>query len=114
MSFETTRAELAAQLSTVAGVTGYAKRPKILKPGDAYPLLGTATRSEYGLAFEATWRVIVILGNDEAASLDKAEALLPELAAAIEPVAYVDGATPFAVPTQGGELFALEITARSE
>ena len=113
MSFETTRAELAAQLSTVDGVTGYAKRPKILKPGDAYPLLGSiGDRS--GNMFQATWRLIVVLGNDEAKALDKAEALFPELADAIDPVAYVDGAEPFAVPTQGGELFALEITARSE
>ena len=113
MSFETTRAELAAQLTTVDGVTGYAKRPKIIKPGDAWPLFGSANRGP-GLAFEATWRIIVVLGNDEAAAIDKAEALLPELAEAIEPVAYVDGAQPFAVPTQGGDLFALEITARSE
>ncbi|HEY9522837.1 MAG TPA: hypothetical protein VIR33_06335 [Thermopolyspora sp.] len=113
MSFGTTRAELAAQLSTVAGVTGYAKRPTILKPGDAYPLLG-GIGDRSGSAFQVTWRVIVILGKDEAAAIDKAEALLPELFEAIDPVAYVDGATPFAVPTQGGELFALEITTRSE
>lgn len=113
MTFATTRAELAAQLSTVEGVTGYAKRPKITKPGDAWPLLGSFGNRSGG-AFEVTWRVIVILGNDESSAIDKAEALLPELAEAIDPVAYVDGGTPFAVPTQGGELFALEITARSE
>ena len=113
MTFAATRAELAAQLSTVAGVTGYAKRPTILKPGDAWPLFGGMNRGP-GLAFEVTWRVLVVLGKDEAAAIDKAEALLPELAEAIEPVAYVDGAQPFAVPTQGGDLFALEITARSE
>jgi hypothetical protein len=113
MSFETTRAELAAQLSTVEGVTGYAKRPSVLMPGDAYPLLGSANRGP-GLAFEATWRVIVILSPDEGIALEKAETLLDALAEAIDPVAYVDAVTPFAVPTQGGELFALEITARSE
>ena len=113
MSFEATREELAAQLSTVEGVKGYAKRPTILTPGDAWPLLGSiGDRS--GAAFQVTWRVIVILGKDEAAAIDKAEALLPELFEAIDPVAYVDGGQPFAVPTQGGELFALEITARSE
>lgn len=113
MTFATTRAELAAQLSTVDGVTGYAKRPKIIKPGDGWPLLGSiGDRS--GSAWQATWRVIVILGNEEAAAIDKAEVLLPELLEALDPVAYVDGAAPFAVPTQGGDLFALEITARSE
>ena len=113
MSFESTRAELAAQLSTVEGVKGYAKRPKIIKPGDAWPLFGSFGNRSGG-AFQVTWRVIVILGNDEAAAIDKAEALLPELAEALDSVAYVDGGEPFAVPTQGGELFALEITARSE
>jgi hypothetical protein len=113
MTFATTRAELAAQLSTVEGVTGYDKRPTILRPGDAYPLLGSVG-DRSGMAFQVTWRVIVVLGNDEAAAIDKTEALLPELFEAIEPVAYVDGAQPFAVPTQGGELICLEITARSE
>lgn len=113
MSFAVTRADLTAQLSTVEGVTGYAKRPKVIKPGDAWPLLGSVGNRS-ALAFQATWRVIVALGNDEATAIDKAEALLPELVEAIDPVAYVDGAVPFAVPTQAGELFALEITARSE
>ena len=113
MTFATTRAELAAQLTTVDGVTGYAKRPKILKPGDAWPLLGSVG-DRSGSAFMVTWRVIVVLGNDEAAAIDLAEALIPELFSAIDPVAYVDGCAPFAIPTQGGELFALEIMTRSE
>jgi hypothetical protein len=113
MSFAVTRAELADQLSEVDGVQGYAKRPKVIKPGDAWPLLGSVGNRS-GSAFQATWRIFVVLGNDESSAIDKAEALLPELCAAIDPVAYVDGAVPFAIPTQGGELFALEITARSE
>lgn len=113
MTFDTSRQQIAEALSTIDGVQGFAKRPKVLNTGDAYPLLGSAERGP-GLAFMATWRIIVILGKDEASAIDKTETLLPELGAALDPVAFVVTVTPFAVPTSGGDLFALEITARSD
>lgn len=113
MSFRTTRAEIAAQLSTVTGVQGYEKRPNVITPGDAWALLNSADRGP-GLAFGATWRIIVILGGDEVTAIDQTDVLLPELAEALDPVAYVDTVIPVAFATSGGDLYALEITARSD
>lgn len=113
MSFDTSRADIAAALNAIEGVNGFEKRPKVLNPGDAYPLLETAERGP-GLAFMAIWRILLILGRDEPSATDQTEALLPELAAALDPVAFVTAVTPVAIPTQGGDLFALEITARSD
>lgn len=109
----TTRAEFAAALSTVAGVTGYQYRPAAMRPGDAWPTLAVLERAD-GLAFEATWSVWVILPSDEKAASEQTDALVGPLVAALEPVAFVDRITPSLVKTSGGDLFALEITVRSE
>lgn len=109
----TTRAALKDALSAVPGITGYVHRPNILKPGDAFALLTSADRGP-GDAFSATWNVVVILGGDEYASQEKLDLLLPDLVQAIDPVAFVDQATPAIYKTEAGELFAVDITARSE
>lgn len=113
MSFTSTRGDLATALSTVEGITGYPKRPKTLSTGVGWALLDNAERGP-GAAFAATWRVLVVLGGDEMVAYDKADELLPPLVDAIDPVAFVDSARPIAIQTSSGELFALEITARSE
>ena len=113
MSFATTRTAIAEALSTVTGVTGYPRRPNTLSAGDAYPLLDEITRGP-GLFFAATWRVIVILGGDEFDAEARVDDLLPELAQALNPVAFVDSATPLAVKTNAGDLFAVQLIARSE
>lgn len=113
MTFDTSREDIAAALSTVDGVKGYPTRPDVLFPGDAYPLFGSAERGP-GLAFLATWRIILVLGNDEALAMTRTEELVTDVAAALDPVAFVETFVPFAISTQGGDLFALEITARSD
>lgn len=113
MSGTATRAELATLLSTIDGVNGFDRRPNVIREGAAWPLLRSVTRGP-GLAFEWEWQIIVVLGKDELDAQAKLDLLLPTLAVSLDPVAYVDGATPIAIPTNAGDMFAVEITARSE
>jgi len=112
-TFTDTRAALAVALTDVAGVTGYELRPSVLKAGDAWPLLGTADRGP-GDAWSATWRVIVCLGGDEAFAQTLLDDVLPDLVDVLDPVAYVEQATPVTVATSAGELFAVEVRCRAE
>jgi hypothetical protein len=113
MSFTATRAALAAALSTVPGIVGYTHRPNLVKAGDAFVFFESADRGP-GRAFSATWRVAVLLGGDEYASQEKFDLLLPDLVQALDPVAFVDQAVPALYRTDAGELFAVDIIARSE
>lgn len=109
----TTRATIAAALTTVSGIKGYAWRPRAIKAGDAWPLLGEISRGP-GRAWQVDWKVFVVLGNDEKAAADKADALIPDLCAALDSTAFVDSATPVTITTDAGDLYALELKARSE
>lgn len=113
MTFTDTRSRLATALSTVAGVSGYQYPPKTLKAGAAWPLLSTAERGP-GTAFAGSWRVMVCLGGDERTATTKTDELLPLLTAALDPTAYVEQAIPVVIATNAGDMFALEITCRSE
>lgn len=111
----TTREDIAAALSTIAGIKGYARRPKALAPGTAYPLIGALIRGR-GLSFGYSWRIVLILGGDERKADEMLEAQLPEIAVALQEadVLYVDSAVPFIVPTEAGDIYAAEITGRSD
>lgn len=108
-----TRASIAAAVNTVPGVKCYARRPLAPKVGDAYPILGSFERGR-GLSFSRTWRLILWLGQDEKQAETKLDQLLEPVAVALQPVAHVDSAIPFIVKTEGGDVFAVEFTARSE
>lgn len=109
----TTRQSIADALSTVAGVTGYAKRPKVTKPGDAWPLVNQLTRGP-GQAFQTEWRIAVTIAADPLTAADNLDTLIPEVTQALQEVAYVDSARPIAIPTEAGDLYGAEIIARSE
>jgi hypothetical protein len=108
-----TRASIAAAVSTVPGVKCHPRRPTSPQVGDAYPLIGSFDRGR-GLSFSRTWRLILWLGQDEKEAEKKLDELLLPIAEALQPVAHVDGAIPFIVKTEGGDVFAVEFTARSE
>jgi len=112
-AFGTTRAEIATALTGVSGVTGYAERPAAVKPGDAWPTLALAKRGP-GLTVAVSWNITVLLAADEATATARTDALLLDLCAALDPVAYVDTVTPVAVATTAGDLLGLQITTRSE
>lgn len=108
-----TRESIAAALSLVEGVKGYAHPPKTRKTGDAYPLIGSLERGR-GLSFGVVWRVILILGGDVVKADDLLEQLLPEIAVTLQEQdqLYVTAAVPFIVTTEAGDIYAAEITGR--
>jgi len=114
MTWQTTRAEISAALSTVAGVTGYELRPTAPKAGDAWATWAGVERGPARSAWAALWRVIVILGPQEEDAVVQADTLLPDLVDTLSAVTWVDGAEPVIVTTDSGPLMALEITTRSE
>lgn len=113
MSFTDTRAALATALSTVDGITGYENRPAAPKIGGAWLIFESAVRGP-GDAFEGTWRVIVFCGGDENTATAFLDNTLPELCAALDPVAFVDTARPGISKVNGTDAYVVEITARSE
>ena len=113
MSLVGDRQAIAAALQTVAGVKGYDKRPRAFKAGDAWPLLGPLDRGP-GLAFTATWRVLVVLPQDEVKASEWLDSHTEDLVDALLPVGFVDTITPVELSTEAGPLLAAEITMRSE
>lgn len=113
MSINGYRAQVAAALSTVAGVQGKTHRPTAPKTGDAWPLLSSLDRGP-GFTFAASWRVRVLLPQDEAAASDWIDGHAEALAVALEPVGYVERMEPVVIATSGGDQLALEITLGSE
>lgn len=113
MTFTDTRADLALQLSTVPGVNGHVRKPKVPTIGDAWPLLESANRGP-GDAFQGTWRVLVFLGGDEFAATTFLDDTLPLLVAALDPVAFVDSARPALTAIQGTDAYVVELIVRSE
>lgn len=113
MSLVGDRAAIAAALSTVDGVTGYRSRPTVFTPGDAWPLLGPLDRAD-GYSFTATWRVFLVLPNDEVKASEWLDAHVDALVEALLPVGYVDQIVPVSLTTEAGDQFAVQITMRSE
>jgi hypothetical protein len=113
MSLVGDRQAIATALSTVDGVTGYVSRPKITKTGDAWPLLGPLDRAG-GHSFTATWRVFVVLPQDELLASEWLDSHVDVLADALLPVGFVDQFLPVAVTTEAGDQLAIQITMRSE
>lgn len=109
----TNRQTIADALSAVAGITGYAKRPEVLVEGVAWALVQSLARGP-GQAFQTTWRVIVLLSGDESAAYDQLDDFVVAVPEALRAVLYVDSITPYAIPTDAGDLFGFQLIARSE
>ncbi len=113
MSLATQRAEIAAQLGAVDGVTGYAYRPKVPKPGDAWPTL-PSMELQSGLVWRATWTVVVFLPQDERAASMWLDAHFDAVALALRGGStFPDSAEPGLMTTSGGDWYVLQFTIRS-
>lgn len=113
MSLAGDRKAIADALSTVTGVKGYAKRPTSTLPGDGWPLLSSLDRAD-GQAFTVTWRVLLVLPQDEIAASDWIDAHHEQLVDALLDVGFVDTIAPVKLETEAGNQYALQITMRSE
>ena len=109
----TDRAPLVAALNTVAGVDAFASPPKTLKAGFAWTLLEGGDHS-HGVSWVVTWRLLVLLDQDPGLAQDRADALLPLLLAAVDPVAYVDAFEIVTVTSDAGDWPAIALTVTRE
>jgi hypothetical protein len=114
MSNAQTREDIAAALSEVPGVTGYARRPKTFKPGDGWPRW-TGSDREAGTAYFESWAVIIVVPSDEGAAdafVDSHGELLED---ALRPVLYIETFQPAGLPAEGQNVInALMITGKAE
>lgn len=104
---------IAAPPSDPVQVHGYAKKPTTVEVGDAWPLVDELIRGP-GHAFQTRWRIAVVLGRDAETAADMLDTLIPVACDALIEVVYVDSARPLLIPTEAGNLFGVEIIARSE
>ncbi len=113
MSNAQTRQDIAAALSTVAGIHGHAVRPAAMNEGDAWPQWrGGVPRAG---AVENTWSVLIVMPQANDITADgfadsHGEALLE----ALRPVLYFDSIAPAEIPVESGQMYALLITGRAE
>jgi hypothetical protein len=108
-----TRAAIAAALSTVSGVRGSAYQPKTVRTGQAWPEFVGATRGP-GDAWEATWRVMVVLSADPTKASQQIDTLSPLLVDALDPLIFTDAIDVGTLTTSGGETTVIQITGRGE
>lgn len=113
MSWANDRQEIADALDTVDGVKGYPHRPKVLKPGDAWPLLPDL-ELQGGLVWRPTWTVIVILPADEKQAAVWMDSHFTPIVTALRVPAFPESAAVGVLESSGGDLLILEITMRSE
>jgi hypothetical protein len=115
MSLNGKRAEFVAALTTVDGVTGYAKRPTVPRAGDAWPSWRGAERDDTQ-QFVHTWSVAVVLPTDETAANDWIDDHAEEIQDALLQggVAYTDGFDPANLGTDQSPVFGLLFSTRSE
>lgn len=119
MSLTATRAALAAALTAVDGVTGYAYPTSTKRPGDAWPLWAGALPPEpgpYSHAFVQSWRVEVVLPPDPEAADEWTSAHVEDLVDALAAHLQITGYGPARVTPQGtaAAYNALVITGETE
>lgn len=113
MSLTGLRQQLAAALSGVPDVTGHAYRPVAPNVGDAWPLQGPGDR-DGGTAFLVTWRIRVLVPQDEVAASSWWDEHWPYLFEALAPMAHVVRFEPVLMPVSGVDQLAYEVTAITE
>jgi hypothetical protein len=113
MSLARGREAIVDALRPVVGVKPHTYRPTTPNVGDAWPLLGPLERDQ-GWAFIVTWRVLVLLPQDERAASDWLDANLEAIFDALNPAGFVDRAEPVTITAGGSEQFALQLTIRGE
>lgn len=109
----TTRATIAAALSTVPGLKGHETKPTTIRVGDCWPLINGFIRGR-GRTVAAQWRIVMFLGQDELKAEEMFGSMFWPVADALRSLAVVDDAEAFMFPTEAGQAFAAAFIARSE
>jgi hypothetical protein len=109
----TTRHSIAEAISAVDGLTGHAERPTAPQAGDCWPLVNVISRGAPGI-FQTEWRIAVVLAGDVGTATDQFDSLIPAVCDALIAEVYVDSARPLTINTEAGQMYGVEILARSE
>lgn len=109
------RENIATALSTVSGVSGSSFRPKVIGPGNGWPLKTFLTRGP-AQNFEVTWKVVVVLPSDERTASNWFDEKFQAISDALEANAgYVESIEPGNVDNDaGGVLPCMIFTYRKE
>jgi hypothetical protein len=114
VSLQGDRAELAALLDAVNNVNGFPYRSKLMRDGDAWPLLGQLDNELAG-AFQATWLVLVVLPKGEIAASEWFDAHHEPITDALLNAGFgVDRIQPATIDTEAGDRDGMMFTVRRE
>lgn len=113
MTLADTRADIAASIGYIDGVTGSLYRPNVIAPGQGWPLLGAMDRSG-GLGFLTTWKVVIVVARDEQAASVWIDTHIDDVVENLEPVGFIERMEPSLLATSAGDMYALTISMRSE
>lgn len=99
-----TRAELAAAVDTVPGVTSTPDRPPTLDAGASWPVLRNERVTMGGCALEVRWYVLVVgAGADEGSTIASTDPVLGPLVAALKAAGLViEEVAPVRLPVEPG------------
>lgn len=115
MSIQGQRAEIVSALSTVAVLKPTPYRPASLHQGAAWPLLDSLVAAEPQVpAFEVSWRVVVVLPNDEIRASEWFDEHHEEIAEALLDVGFVARIEPANLATSAGDMPVMILTMRRE
>lgn len=114
MSTEEFRQELADTVTEVTGVQGYPYRPPSPRTGDAWPQWAGDDHDAQSGQFEASWRMFVMLPQDERAASQWSDEHKRPIIDALEPVVYVDRVQPGIVTTGAGDQMVMVFQFRGE
>lgn len=114
MSNADVRQEIADAVSTISGLTGYARRPAAAREGDAWPQWRGAERAD-GQAVLQTWVVLILLPQSNESLADEwADRYGPELMDALREALFVTRLDPATVRLENNDAYALMITGVRE
>lgn len=108
-----TRERIAAALSTVTGIKGYASTPSAPNVGDAWPQWRNGVRA-LARAYTQSWSVLIVIPQNDEVTADRyADERLDEIEDALHGVLTVDDIAPAEI-SGTPPLLALLINGHSE
>lgn len=113
MSLTGERAEIAAALSLVTGVSGFSYRPTAMNAGDAWPLLESLERGPAN-DYEVTWRIVVVLPKGERDAMDWFDNMYDDIVAGLEQFGYIERIEPGSLATEAGTRDCMILTLKRE
>lgn len=112
-----TRADFTAALNGAGiGLAASDYRPEPGGEGNAWAQPGSWDNpgGQPNGVFEATWLVFIIVPQDEQAAAVWWDEHAATVSGALLPLVFIDRVEPVVFETQAGDLFAVQITGRSE